>query len=125
MLLIIVLYSIALAAFCAPTSAQTEAITINPGRIQSDVERRPFGINTDWMLDNDASRSSGATALTTAIGNLGAHYLRYPGGAESDAVRFDSSFQPYLARVGSKDFPSYYAPIVVQPPDATNFVHPP
>lgn len=90
-------------------AVDSDLITVDTTVAVKDLAARPVGINTNYLLDDDASRP-GALPLKDAMASLGVKYLRYPGGEKSDSYLwsvppFDRSV-PTLARTGPWEWPS-------------------
>ncbi len=97
------------AAGTVERAVDSDLITVDTSVVVKDLAARPVGINTNYLVDDDALRP-GATPLRDAMASLGAKYLRYPGGEKSDAYLwsvppFDRSV-PTLARTGPSEWPS-------------------
>jgi hypothetical protein len=70
------------------------AVTVHPDRpLRSDADRW-IGVNINYIRDHDANRPPGARPLSEAVDDLGARWLRFPGGEKSDFHRFAKA--PYL-----------------------------
>jgi len=78
-------------------NAGTEAtLSVDCGRVLSDTRRRPFGINLDYLLDDDRNPLlSPRRELVEALRDLGPRYVRYPGGWKS-AINLWST-PPYVS----------------------------
>jgi len=74
-----------------------DVISINPGVVVADTARRPIGINTDYLIDDDANRASAVQTLAEALREAGVKYLRYPGGEKSDGLLW--SVWPYATSI--------------------------
>src|SRR6476661_3872515 len=70
-----------------------DVIAIDVGSIVADTSRRQIGINTNYLLDDDANRAGALRSLTEALREAGVKYLRYPGGEKSDGLLW--SVWPY------------------------------
>lgn len=98
-------------AFSATASAATvETIQVNPLVVLRDLKNKPVGINSNYLLDDDANRPAGSRTLASAFAATGSRYIRYPGGEKSDAyfwsvAPFDKA-RPTLARTGPYEWPS-------------------
>jgi len=87
-----------------------DTVAINVTNVLNDTSRRQFGLNTEYWWDNQANRAPGARPLDAALRDIGAKFLRYPGGEKSDGYLwslppFTNSY-PMLARIGPDDWPS-------------------
>src|SRR5258706_15070546 len=57
--------------------AQTiDTITVNKNQIITDTSKNPFGIDTDYLVDDDHQRPT-ARPLKDALSETGAHFVRY------------------------------------------------
>jgi len=80
---------------CAPSlPGPTINLTVNPREVIRRDADRFVGINLNYIRDADANRPT-ARPLREAIQDLGARWLRYPGGEKSDLHRW--SLPPYTA----------------------------
>lgn len=91
-------------------SATVETINVNPLLVLRHLKNKPVGINSNYLLDDDANRSAGSRTLAGAFASTGSRYIRYPGGEKSDAYLwsvypFDRA-RPTLARTGPYEWPS-------------------
>ena len=96
-----------------PSKVPVEAVNIvlNANNILNDISSRPFGINLNTLTDDQMNRPLGSKPLKEAINDIGAKYLRYPGGEKSDVYMWSSS--PFtspttssLSRKSNQDFPA-------------------
>ncbi len=71
-------------AFCKEGIYAQNNVSVNPANVLNDVSSKPFGINMNTFTDDDANRPAGARPLRTALTDLGAKFLRFPGGEKSD-----------------------------------------
>lgn len=69
-------------------------VTVDPARVLRRDADRWIGINLNYIRDADANRAPGSRPLAEALSDLGARWLRYPGGEKSDFHRFAPP--PYL-----------------------------
>jgi arylsulfatase A len=76
-------------------AARTVAEAVPPGTIRVDPSvvlrgfgGNPLGINLNYLRDSTALRPAGSAPLKQALRDLGATWLRYPGGEKSDAYFF-------------------------------------
>ena len=104
-----VLYLLVVIIFCQRAIAQGKRVTIYPDSIISHIYNNSIGINLNFFMDGGrlphAKRS-----VTDAIRDMGAKYLRYPGGEKSDLYLFSGppyeKSVPTIARtVGLSDYP--------------------
>lgn len=96
-----------------PIQIPLEKVTLilNANRILNDVSSKPFGINLNTLMDDQMNRPTGSKQLSEAINDIGAKYLRYPGGEKSDVYMwasppFISPTTSSLSRKSSQDFPA-------------------
>ena len=79
-----------------------DVISIDVGAVVADTSRRQIGVNTNYLLDDDANRASALRGLADALREAGVKYLRYPGGEKSDTLLWSvwpySTSIPTLAR---------------------------
>jgi hypothetical protein len=96
-----------LAALLVNTDGFTQAfgqdvISIDVGAVVADTSRQQIGVNTNYLLDDDANRASALRGLAEALREAGVRYLRYPGGEKSDGLLWSvwpySTAIPTLAR---------------------------
>ena len=78
-------------------AAAQDLITVDVASVVSDVSRKPIGINVNFLLDDDANRTTAMQSLAEALKKAGVKYLRYPGGEKSDAYLW--SVPPYTSSV--------------------------
>jgi alpha-L-arabinofuranosidase len=81
---------------CATASAQ-DLVTVDTFSVVADVKRKPIGINVNFLLDDDANRTSALQSLAQALRMAGVKYLRYPGGEKSDGYLW--SVPPYTSSI--------------------------
>jgi alpha-L-arabinofuranosidase len=86
----------------APTNAPVP-ISVDVDSVLADVSRHPLGLNTSWMTDSDSRRPPGSAPLVSALKSIGAKYLRYPGGEESNIFLW--SVPPYTKPSASLALP--------------------
>jgi alpha-L-arabinofuranosidase len=91
--------------------AATDILFVNSGQVLNDITGlpKPLGINTNYLMDDDHNRSA-SISTSTALSQMGAKYLRYPGGDKSDSylwsvAPYDKS-TPTLSRTGPNEWPS-------------------
>ena len=89
-----------LAALLVNTGGFTQAfaqdvISLDVGAVVADTSRRQIGVNTNYLVDDDANRASALRGLADALREAGVKYLRYPGGEKSDGLLW--SVWPYSA----------------------------
>ena len=88
----------------------TNAVSVNPASVLNDVSNKPFGINTNTWVDDQANRPAGSRTLPTAFSEMGAKFLRFPGGEKADTYLWSTSPynapNPRLARTGPTDYPA-------------------
>jgi alpha-N-arabinofuranosidase len=86
-----------------------DSITVYPSRTLNDTARRPLGVNTNYLVDDDANRVA-ARSTAAALAEMGVKFLRYPGGEKSDAYLWSVppflASRPTLARTGPGEWPS-------------------
>lgn len=107
---------VAAGAFLTAIGAETPCvdIRINPDSVLADVSHAPVGINVNYFMDGGRFPEN-ETRLAPALRELGAAFLRYPGGEKSDLYMFapppyDHS-EPTVARTaGLKDYPGMFNP---------------
>ena len=93
----------------APVDAVT--IVLDANNILNDIASKPFGINLNTLMDDQMNRPSGSKQLKEALNDIGAKYLRFPGGEKSDVYMwasppFISPTTSSLSRKSSQDFPA-------------------
>jgi alpha-L-arabinofuranosidase len=85
-----------------------DVVRVDAADVQADVSRRPLGINMNYLTDRPSLQARDARPLTDALGEMGVHFLRYPGGEKSDTYLWSvppyDAPHPALARTGPKDF---------------------
>ena len=90
-------------------AAAQDLITVDVASVVSDVSRKPIGINVNFLLDDDANRTTAMQSLAEALKKAGVKYLRYPGGEKSDAYLWSvppyTSSVPTLARWAAGEYP--------------------
>ena len=59
-------------------------LTVNSNQVLREDANRFVGIDVNYIRDMDANREPGARPLTDALNDMGARWLRYPGGEKSD-----------------------------------------
>lgn len=105
--LLIVLLALACVA-PAPALAATDRVTVNLSSAIGSAAR--WGINVDYLTDDDRLRPPGAVSLGNALLGLGATFARYPGGEKSDSYLWSvpplAEPIPTLARTGPDAWPS-------------------
>ncbi len=69
-----------------PRSQETVAFAVLPHQVLRSHADRVVGINLNYIRDDDANRPPGARPLAVALGDMGASWLRYPGGEKSDFI---------------------------------------
>ena len=89
-----------LAALLVNTDGFTQAfaqdvISLDVGAVVADTSRQQIGVNTNYLVDDDANRASALRGLADALREAGVKYLRYPGGEKSDGLLW--SVWPYSA----------------------------
>ena len=90
-------------------SCASKIVSIDVGRIMAETSQRPIGINVNYLVDDDATRTP-TRSLTEALRDMGVRYLRFPSGEDSDAYLW--SVPPYntpfptLARTGPEEWPA-------------------
>ena len=67
-------------------SAQTVTLTIHADQVLRRGADKFVGLNLNYIRDADVNRSHGSRPLDTALKDMGARWLRYPGGEKSDFV---------------------------------------
>ena len=91
-----------------PLHAQ-DAITVDVTSTIADVSRRPFGINLNFLLDDDENRPAALKKLAAGLRAAGVKYLRYPGGEKADGYLWSvppyTSSIPTLARWAPGEWP--------------------
>ena len=91
-----------------PLHAQ-DAIRVDVTSTISDVSRRPFGINLNFLLDDDENRPAALKKLAAGLRAAGVKYLRYPGGEKADGYLWSvppyTSSIPTLARWAPGEWP--------------------
>ena len=91
-----------------PLHAQ-DAIRVDVTSTISDVSRRPFGINLNFLLDDDENRPAALKKLAEGLRAAGVKYLRYPGGEKADGYLWSvppyTSSIPTLARWAPGEWP--------------------
>ena len=79
-----------------------DTISVDVRAVVSDTSRRQIGVNTNYLLDDDANRTNALRGLAEALRQAGVKYLRYPGGEKSDTLLWSvwpySTSIPTLAR---------------------------
>jgi hypothetical protein len=102
--------ALSLAFSAAASSATVETINVNPLVVLRDLKNKPVGINSNYLLDDDANRPAGSRSLASAFAATGSRFIRYPGGEKSDAYLWSVSpfdkARPTLARTGPYEWPS-------------------
>lgn len=87
-----------------------ENVAINATNIVADASRHPIGINMDYLMDSDRRRPNAPRSTEAAICEMGARYLRYPGGEKSDSYLWSvapwNGPKPTLARTGPNEWPA-------------------
>jgi alpha-L-arabinofuranosidase len=87
---------------CSDQGLAQDVIAVDAGVVVADTTRRQIGVNTNYLIDDDANRADALRGLAEALREAGVRYLRYPGGEKSDAVRWSvwpySTSAPTLAR---------------------------
>lgn len=127
----IALAVVAAGAFLTAVGAEAPCvdIRINPDSVLADVSRAPVGINVNYFMDGGRFPEN-ETRLAPALRELGAAFLRYPGGEKSDLYMFapppyDHS-EPTVARTaGLKDYPGMFNPdgsTVFDPLDSDEYI---
>ena len=76
------LFAIACLATALPVSAQT-VLHVNADKILRSGADQVVGVNLNYLRDADANRPD-ARPLSSALQEIGARWLRYPGGEKSD-----------------------------------------
>lgn len=72
-----------LAARAASPEPGAHLIEVDPSTTLVRVKARPYGINVNYLQDDDRLRP-GARPLSAALSEMGVRWLRYPGGEKSD-----------------------------------------
>jgi len=84
---------------------QEQKIEIYPDSVLNDVSNKQFGINMDYLMDDD-NYLKPKIKIADALKAMGVKYLRYPGGNKSDMNFFSKppydKSEPTLARTGVK-----------------------
>ena len=93
----------------AGAAAEVQTVQIDCARIDRKLTGSPLGININYLLDDDRNRNA-VRSVEKAVSELGARFLRYPGGEKSDSFLwsvppFDKPL-PTVARVGASEWPS-------------------
>lgn len=87
-------------------------VAIAADEVLADVSARPLGINADIFLDDSANRPMPVKrSYAEALADLGASFVRYPGGWKADAVYwseppFTGAAPPALIRIGPHEWPA-------------------
>ena len=64
-----------------------DTLTVDYASVINDTRRRPFGINTSFLMDDDENYlRHPKRRYNDGLKELGVKYLRYPGGWKSDVV---------------------------------------
>ena len=96
------------ALYGGPLHAQ-DAIRVDVSSTISDISRRPFGINLNFLLDDDENRPAALKKLAEGLRAAGVKYLRYPGGEKADGYLWSvppyTSSIPTLARWAPGEWP--------------------
>ena len=83
-------------------------VAVNSGSIINDVSKKPMGINIDYLMDGGYTNP--AISTSSSLKNMGAKFLRYPGGEKADNYLWSISpwdkSNPQFARPGSCEWPS-------------------
>lgn len=91
-------------------SPQRVVFTVDVQKVQREDPKDLIGINVNYWLDRDEQRDPGARRLTTALTDIGARHLRYPGGDKSDGNLWSTppyeKPNPVLAVTGESEWPS-------------------
>ena len=77
------LLTVLLAASSPAASAQSLTLTVETGQVLRHDADHVVGVNLNYMRDSDANRPQ-ARPLNAALKDMGARWLRYPGGEKSD-----------------------------------------
>jgi len=73
-----------LAAEPSPSSDPWEVLTVDVGTVLNTTRHHPLGINLDYLMDDDRNALlAPQRPLREALQDLGAKFLRYPGGWKS------------------------------------------
>ncbi len=72
-----------LAALLVSTGGFTQAfaqdvISVDAGAVVADTSRRQIGVNTNYLVDDDANRASALRGLADALREAGVKYLSTP-----------------------------------------------
>ncbi|HEX8658887.1 MAG TPA: hypothetical protein VF690_15185, partial [Hymenobacter sp.] len=102
---------VALASGMTPLPAFGQnAVSVDPTTVLNDVSARPFGINTNTLTDAQANRPANSRTLQTALTEMGAKYLRFPGGEKGDVYLWSTppftTVTPSLALKSTSNWPS-------------------
>lgn len=95
-----------------PALSQT-VITVDAGKVLSQVRNKPIGINMDYLMDDDGAGSEARLTepkTTAALKQMGVKFLRFPGGEKADNYLWSvapwTKADPHFARTGSCEWPS-------------------
>lgn len=101
-----IICTVLLLVWWAPTSAHAQTVEMS---IPIAEASKRTGINTDYLIDDDATRTVDQS-MSTALKTLGAHYLRFPEGEEGDDYLWSippfTAPNPRFARTGPNEWPS-------------------
>lgn len=94
--------------------AADDNVTVNATSITRSLTNKPTGVNMNFLTDADVRRVSGSRTLQTALQDLNAPHLRYPGGEKADTYYFaaptswpaTSAGAPKFCRYGPSQWPS-------------------
>lgn len=67
----------------ASLGAAPVSLQVDPSRTLVELKGRPYGINVNYLKDDDSLRLA-ARPLAQALTEMGGAWLRYPGGEKSD-----------------------------------------
>ncbi|GMV82253.1 MAG: hypothetical protein AMXMBFR7_34370 [Planctomycetota bacterium] len=98
-----------LMAWLGTSAGAGEVLHVDTASVLRTWARPPFGLNVNYLMDHGRGKAP-ARPLAVALKEMGARFLRFPGGDKSDSHLFAlppyEKPEPTLARTGSEEWPS-------------------